>query len=104
MSFYKESAHFEKTALSDLQGTWTFLRDTVVENFGFPGSDKIIFHIDQAMSWECVRDLNRMYPLINLIHNLANQHEAPESIIELILEVRRNFEEVRAAFIKGETD
>jgi len=51
-----------------------------------------------------VRDLNRMYPLINLIHNLANQHEAPESIIESIIEVRRNFEEVRAAFIKGETD
>jgi hypothetical protein len=104
MSFYKEPTHYEKTALSDLQGAWTILRDTVVENFGFPGSDKIIFHIDEAMSWECVRDLNRMYPLINLIHNLANQHEAPESIIESIIEVRRNFEEVRTAFIKGETD
>ena len=72
--------------------------------FSFPGSDKIIFHIDEAMSWECVRDLNRMYPLINLIHNLANQHEAPESIIECIIEVRRNFEEARTAFIKGETE
>ena len=57
MSFYKEPTHYEKTALSDLQGAWTILRDTVVENFGFPGSDKIIFHIDEAMSWECVRDL-----------------------------------------------
>lgn len=56
------------------------------------------------MSWECVRNLNRMYPLINLIHNLANQHEAPESIIESIIEVCRNFEEVRAAFIEGEAD
>jgi hypothetical protein len=92
MSFYKEPKHYEKTALSDLQGSWTILRDTVVENFGFPGSDKIIFHIDEAMSWECVRDLNRMYPLINLIHNLANQREAPESIIECIMEVRRNSE------------
>jgi len=104
MSFYKEPTHYEKTALSDLQGSWTILRDTVVENFGFPGSDKIIFHIDEATSWECVRDLNRMYPLINLIHNLANQSEAPESIIECIIEVRRNFEEVRTAFIKGETN
>jgi hypothetical protein len=102
MSFYTEPIHYERTALSDLQGAWTILRDTVVENF--PGSDKILFHIDEAMSWECVRDLNRMYPLINLIHNLANQHEAPESIIESIIEVRRNFEEVRTAFIKGETD
>jgi len=103
VNFYKEPTRYEKTARSDLQGAWTILRETVVENFGFPGSDKIIFHIDEAMSWECVRDLNRMYPLINLIHNLANQHEAPESIIESIIEVRRNFEEVRTAFLKGET-
>ena len=104
MTFYEEPTHYEKTALSDLQGAWAILRDTVVENFGFPTSDKIIFHIDEAMSWECVRDLNRMYPLINLIHNLGNQHEAPESIIECIIEVRRIFEEVRTASIKGETD
>ena len=78
--------------------------EVIAENFGFPGSDKIIFHIDEAMSWECVRDLNRMYPLINLIHNIANQHEAPGSIIEAITEVRRNFKKVRTAFIKGETD
>ena len=104
MSFYKEPTHYEKTALSDLQGAWSFLRETVVENFGFPGSDKIIFHIDEAMSWECVRDLNRMYPLINLIHNLANQNEAPESVLEAIIEVRNNFEEVRIALNKGEID
>jgi hypothetical protein len=67
MSFYKEPTQYEKTALSDLQGAWTILRDAVVENFGFPGSDKIIFHIDEAMSWECVRDLNRMYPLIKSV-------------------------------------
>ena len=104
MGFYKEPTHYEKTALSDLQGAWSVLRDTVVENFGFPDSDKIIFHIDEAMSWECVRDLNRMYPLINLIHNLAKQNEAPESVLEAIIEVRNDFEEVRNAFFKGETD
>lgn len=104
MSFYTEPKHYKKTALSDLQGAWTVLRDTVVEKFGFRGSDKILFHIDEAMSWECVRDLNRMYPLINLIHNLANQHEAPKPIIEAIIEFRSNFGEVRTAFIKGETD
>ena len=104
MSFYKEPTHYKKTALSDLQGAWTILRDTVVKNFGFPGSDKIIFHIDEAMSWECVRDLNRMYPLINLIHNLANQNEAPESVLEAIIEVRNDFEEVRTALSKGEID
>jgi len=102
MSFYKEPTHYKKTALSDLQGTWIVLRDTVVENFGFTGSDKIIFHIDEAMSWEYVRDLNQMYPLINLIHNLANQNEAPEPVVEAIVEVRKSFEEVRTALNKGE--
>ena len=104
MSFYKEPTHYKKTALSDLQGAWSFLRETVVENFGFPSSDKIIFHIDEAMSWECVRDLNRMYPLINLIHNLANQNEAPESVLDTIIEVRNDFEEVRTALNKGEIE
>jgi hypothetical protein len=104
MSFFKEPTHYKKTALSDLQGAWTILRETVVENFGFPESDKIIFHIDEAMSWECVRDLNRMSPLINLIHNLANQNEAPDSVLEAIIEVRNDFEEVRIAINKGEID
>jgi hypothetical protein len=104
MSFYKEPTYYEKTALSDLQGAWTILRDTVVENFGFPGSDKIIFHIDEAMSWESVRDLNKMYPLINLIHNLAIQNGAPPSVLEAIVEVRNDFEEVQTALKKGEID
>ncbi len=104
MNFYKEPTHYEKTALSDLQGAWAMLREIVVEYFGFPGSDKIIFHIDEAMSWECVRDLNQMYPLINLIHNLASQNKAPEPVVEAIVEVRRNFEEVRTALNKGEID
>ncbi len=104
MSFFTEPTHYKKTALSDLQGAWSVLRDTVVENFGFPGSDKIIFHIDEAMSWECVRDLNQMYPLINLIHNIANQNEAPTSVVEAIVEVRKDFEEVQTALKKGEID
>ncbi len=56
------------------------------------------------MSWECIRDLNRMYPLINIIHNLANQNEAPEPVIESIIKVRRNFKEVRTAFIKNRSE
>jgi hypothetical protein len=104
MSFYEEPTHDEKTALSDLQGAWTILRDTVVENIGFPGSDKIIFNVDEAMSWECVRDLNQLYPLINHIHNLANQNEAPLSVLEAIVEFRKDFEEVETALNKGKID
>ncbi len=60
MAFITEPTGYHKTALSDLQGAWGNLRESVVENFGFPGSDKLIFHIDEAMSWECVRNLTIM--------------------------------------------
>lgn len=52
MVFITEPTGYEKTAISDLQGSWGNLRDAVVDNFGFPGSDKLIFHINEAMSWE----------------------------------------------------
>jgi len=51
MGFIKEPSGYYKTALSDLQGAWGNLRETVVNNFGFPNSDKLLFHIDEAMSW-----------------------------------------------------
>ena len=51
MAFITEPTGYEKTAISDLQGSWENLRDAVVDNFGFPDSDKLIFHINEAMSW-----------------------------------------------------
>jgi len=50
MGFPTEPTSYEKTALSDLQGAWIGLRAAVVDNFGFPDSDKLLFHIDEAMS------------------------------------------------------
>ena len=102
MSSIKESTQYRKTALSDLQGSWQLLRDTVVEDFGFPDSDSIMFHIDEAMSWECVRDLNQMRPLLTIIDNIAKQSDAPVSITECIEDVRRNLEEVAEAMREGE--
>jgi len=52
MPFVTEPTGYEKTAISDLQGSWGNLRDAVVENFGFPDSDRLLFHINEAMSWE----------------------------------------------------
>ena len=46
MGFAKEPSAYCKTALSDLQGAWANLRETVVKDFGFPNSDKLLFHID----------------------------------------------------------
>jgi hypothetical protein len=67
-----------KTILSDLQGAWICLRESVVEAFGFPGSDRAIFHIDEAMSWESVRNLRRMPPLLLVIRNICTEGGAPQ--------------------------
>jgi hypothetical protein len=73
MHFYTEPVKYEKTILSDLQGAWECLRTTVTEQAGFEGWDKMLFHIDEAMSWETIRQLGRMRPLLVLIRNLAMQ-------------------------------
>ncbi|MDJ0829283.1 MAG: hypothetical protein QNI92_05480 [Desulfobacterales bacterium] len=101
MVFFKEPAGYEKTALSDLQGSWKLLRDTVVDEFGFKDSDKMLFHIDEALSWECVRDLSRMQTIILLIYNIAKQSSAPQSVIECIEGVKYNYDSVLEAIKDG---
>ena len=101
MGFTKESSGYHKTALSDLQGAWANLRETVVNNFGFPNSDKLLFHIDEAMSWECVRNLILMKETLLVVHNIARQ-SAPEELNELVKIVRESLEEVHSAIAEGE--
>lgn len=84
MNFFTESLSYEKTILSDLQGAWECLRTTITEQAGFEGWDKMLFHIDEAMSWETVRHLERMRPLLVLIRNLALQGNAPLQVIDEI--------------------
>jgi len=60
MAFSTERTGYEKTILSDLQGAWTVLRESVVDTKRFDGWDRVLFHIEEAMSWETVRNLNRM--------------------------------------------
>ena len=101
MKFQQEETGYTKTAISDLQGAWTLLRDQVVEEFGFEGSDRLLFHIDEAISWECVRALNQMKPLILIIENIAKQSDASNEIIELIGNVRENYEGALEAIREG---
>ncbi len=81
MPFQTESTGYEKTILSDLQGAWINFRGSVIDNAGFPGWKKVLFHTDEAMSWETVRNLNLMPPLILIIRNLCVQGKAPEDIL-----------------------
>ncbi len=93
MTFIAEPTGYERTAISDLQGSWGNLRDAVVENCGFRDSDKLLFHIDEAMSWESVRNLKIMKSSFILVQNIAMQTEAPEEVVEWIDDIRESFYE-----------
>lgn len=95
MPFFTEPDHYEKTILSDLQGAWSGLRHVVVEHAGFPNWDRIVFHIDEAMSWETVRHLERMEPLLVLIRNLAVQGQAPEEIVAALEDITDILQEIQ---------
>jgi hypothetical protein len=84
MAFQTESTGYEKTILSDLQGAWIVLRESVVNSAGFEGWERALFHIDEAMSWETVRNLRRMPPLLLIIRNLCIQGKAPNDVIQNI--------------------
>jgi hypothetical protein len=87
MTFYEAPTHYEKTVISDLQGAWENLRRAVVEHHPFPESDRIIFHVDEAMSWESVRDLSQMRRTLLLIQNLCNVDSVPTEVSECVDEV-----------------
>ena len=98
MPFIEESTGYEKTILSDLQGAWSALRDSIVDAAGFEGWDRAIFHVDEAMSWESVRNLKRMSPLLLIIRNLCVQGEAPQEVLENIQELDEILKEVLSEF------
>ena len=98
MSFIQEPTRYKKTIISDLQGAWGLLRDLVVDAAGFEGWDRAIFHIDEAMSWETVRNLRRMPPLLLIIRNICMQGKAPDEVLENIRELDEILKEVISEF------
>lgn len=102
VSFPTESTGYEKTILSDLQGAWSVLRQSVAEKAGFEGWDRLLFHIDEAMSWETVRHLERMRPLLVIIRNLALQNHAPDPIQQEVQDVSEILDEIDDMWKRGE--
>ena len=98
MAFIEESTGYEKTILSDLQGAWGLLRQAVVDSVGFEGWDRALFHIDEAMSWESVRNLRRMPSLIIIIRNICAPAKVPQDVIEIIKEVDDILKEVLSEY------
>ena len=104
MAFDREPAGYEKTALSDLQGAWQNLRDTVVEHAGFSGWERALLHIDEGMSWESVRSLQYMRKCLHLVRNILIQGEAPEEVASCLDEVSVLMDETLQALQEGEID
>lgn len=102
MTFPTESEGYKKTALSDLQGAWFNFRSALVDADGMQNRNRLLFHVDEATSWECVRDLTTMRTVTNLIRNIVLQSEPPPDVIEGIKEVDEALREVFAALAEGE--
>ena len=88
MTFYQEPTHYEKTILSDLQGAWEVLRDEVIKEHESKNYSQLLFHINEAMSWESVGNLNHMKNTFVLVQSIAQQINVSDEIMELIEDVR----------------
>ena len=88
MSFYQEPTHYEKTILPDLQGAWEVLREAVIKEQASKDCSQLLFHIQEAMSWESMRNLKHMKNTFVLVQSVAQQINVSDEIIELMEDVR----------------
>jgi hypothetical protein len=102
MGFDVEPIGYEKTILSDLQGAWQCLRQEVAEHPGFDGWERALLHIDEAMSWESVRNLRHMQRSLLLVRNILQQADVPDSVTECLDEVSALMDETLEALARGE--
>lgn len=102
MAFEPEPIGYVKGILSDLQGAWNCLRNAVVEMKPSEPQHKLIFHIDEAMSWESVRDLKHMRKTLVLITNIAKQTAVlNEEVYEWLDDIYEILDEVLAEIKRG---
>ncbi len=73
-------------------------RQSIVDSGGFENSDPVLFHTDEAMSWETVRNLNRMPPLILIIRNLCIQGGVSGEIMRNLEDIVEILQETLAKF------
>jgi hypothetical protein len=102
MTFDTEPTGYEKTILSDLQGAWQCLRQEVADNPGFDGWGRALFHIDEAMSWESVRNLRHMQRSLLLVRNILQQADVPDGVTECLEAVNELMVETLEALASGE--
>jgi hypothetical protein len=71
-----------------LQGSWLLLRKAVVNEHQTKDCSRLLFHIDEAMSWESVRNLEHMKDTFILIQSIAQQTGISDETIKLIENIR----------------
>jgi hypothetical protein len=98
MKFPIEPTGYQKTILSDLQGAWIAFRESVVDSGGFENWGRVLFHTDEAMSWETVRNLRRMPPLVLIIRNLCVQSGISGDVMLNLEEIANILEETLEEF------
>ncbi len=98
MKFTTEASGYQKSILSDLQGAWIIFRESVVDTGGFKNWDRVLFHTDEAMSWETVRNLDRMLPLVLIIRNLCIQSGVSGDVLLNLEELANILEETLSQF------
>ena len=99
--FYTEPHGYQKGAWSDLEGAWSNLRQAVVDAGPFPEAQRLLFHIDEGMSWESVREPEAMRKALLLVHNIAAQGDVPPEVAEGVEMVRGAFDELMEAMTEG---
>ena len=100
MRFNTEPTGHEKTILSDLQGAWQCLRQEVANNPGFDGWERVLFHIDEAMSWESVRNLRQMQKSLILVSNILQQADVPNDVVGSLDAVSELMDETLAQLLE----
>ena len=101
MGFPTEPQGYDRGILSDLQGAWAVLRDSIADNCEFDGADRALLHIDEATSWEVVRRLEHMPPLLLLVRNICLQGGASAEVMENLEILSALMDEVQADLRAG---
>ena len=105
MHFKPEPTHYIKGILADLQGGWSCLRNEVVnkaDKFPHELVQRLIFHIDEGMSWESVRNLDKMKDAFLLIANIIQQNPVDEEITHWVEDIQKTLADVLNAIKRGE--
>ena len=73
----------------------------MAEQPGFPNWERALFHIDEAMSWESVRNLQAMHRTLVVVRNLLSHDEVPEEVRIRLDDVNVAMEEMLQALREG---